>query len=368
MLSEQVFGIYKAIVTDVSCFEQTGKIRTRISAFQGGGVPKDLLDGYDSKSYADVTSRDILTDIMLPFGGGYDYGMFKLPQVNSVGLVAFIDGSRTTPVWIGSTANSIFNTDNKLVQLDIPSDRNNGYPAKYFDKSENESVFNFDDANAFIIKTKKNELKDFNKPETMDWKKNPVENSFVLSSVKAGIYHRIDDDTYQELALINGKDENGNDTGSVEMSYVISEDEHRKITADDKSIIIRNKDADTEAKIVLIKPTTDPNGEEIPGGIYINSFEDNARNNELEGSRIGTSIKITPASIDINAGHSHITLSRNIDQSNEKVTISTSKLQIIADDISFGSSGYSFVVSPNSGLNFTLEDGSMLTTTNHIRV
>lgn len=358
MLSEQVFGIYKAIVTDVSCFEQTGKIRTRISAFQGGGVPKDLLDGYDSESYADVTSRDILTDIMLPFGGGYDYGMFKLPQVNSVGLVAFIDGSRTTPVWIGSTANSIFNTDDELIQSDIPSDRNNGYPAKYFDESENKSVFNFDDANAFVIKTKKNELKDFNKPETMDWKKNPVENSFILSSVKASIYHRIDDDTYQELALINGKDENGNDTGSVEMSYVISEDEHRKITADDKTITIKNKKADIEARIILNED----------GGIYINSFQDNTTDNRRTGSRVETSIKLTPASVNIDAGSSHISMSRNINENNEKITISASKVQIIADDISLGSSGYSFVVSPNSNLNFTLEDGSMLTTTNHIRV
>lgn len=359
MLSEQVFGIYKAIVTDVSCFEQTGKIRTRISAFQGGGVPKDLLDGYDSESYADVTSRDILTDIMLPFGGGYDYGMFKLPQVNSVGLVAFIDGSRTTPVWIGSTANSIFNTDDELVQSDIPSDRNNGFPAKYFDDSENKSVFNFDDANAFVIKTKKNELKDFNDPNTMDWKENPVENSFILSSVKASIYHRIDDDTYQELALVNGKDENGNDTGSVEMSYVISENKYRKIIADDKTITIKNKETkDIEARIILDKD-----------GIYINSFQDNIdTGNNITGSRVETSIKLTPASVNIDAGGSHITMSHNIDRSKDKITINASNVQIIADNISLGSSGYSFVVSPNSNLNFTLEDGSMLTTTNHIRV
>ena len=112
MLEDQVFGLYKAIVTDVSCFEQTGKIRTRISAFQGGGVPKDLVDGYDSDAYADVSSRDMLTEIFMPFGGGYNYGMFKLPQINSVGYVAFVDGSRSTPVWMGSTANLLFNTDN----------------------------------------------------------------------------------------------------------------------------------------------------------------------------------------------------------------------------------------------------------------
>lgn len=367
MLEDQVFGIYKAIVTDVSCFEQTGKIRTRISAFHGGSVPKNLLDGYDSDTYSDVSSRDILTDIMMPFGGGYNYGMFKLPQINSVGLVAFIDGSRSTPVWIGSTANSLFNMENSPVEFDIPSDKNNGYPSRYYNETENKSKFNMEDQNAFIINTKKNDLPDFNQPETMNWVKNPVENSLVLSSTKASIYHRIDDDTYQEFSLTNKKDKDGTDIGSIEMAYVISDDEHRKITADDKTITIRNKDTNTEAKIVLIKPGINSNGEEEPGGISISSFQDNAGNN-ITGSRIETSIKLTPASVNIDAGNSRITMSRNIDKTKDKMTIKTSKLQILADDISLGSSGYSLVASPNPNLNFTLEDGSMLTTTNNIRV
>ena len=354
MLEEQVFGIYKAIVTDVSCFEETGKIRTRISAFNGGGVPKDLIDGYDSDAYADVSSRDTLTDIMLPFGGGYDYGMFKLPQINSVGLVAFIDGSRTTPVWIGSTANSIFNMENTLVQSDIPSDRNNDRPAKYYDYNQGKSVFNFDDPNAFIIKTKKNELPNFKDYETMNWQNNPVENSFVLSSIKAGIHHRVDDDTYQELILSNDPE---NNTGSVEMSYVISDDEFKKITASDDSIIIKNKNDKIETKIEF-----DDNGT-----IYLNSFEDNLGNRQT-GSRIETSIKLTPSSVEIKAGGSNITMTRNVNENNEKMTINAKNIQIIADDVSFGSSGYSFVISPNSNLNFTLEDGSMLTTADNIRI
>lgn len=354
MLEDQVFGVYKAIVTDVSCFEQTGKIRTRISAFNGGGVPKNLIDGYDSDTYADVSSRDTLTDIMLPFGGGYDYGMFKLPQVNSVGLVAFIDGSRTAPIWIGATANTIFNIENELVQSDLPSDRNNNKPAKYYDDSEGRSVFNFDDSNAFIIKTKKNELVDLKDYETMNWENNPVENSFILSSAKASIYHRIDEDTYQEFVLSN---DSQNNTGSIEMAYVIDEETFKRITVNDESITIRNKNGDAEAKIIL--------GND--GTIYINSFEDNIGNKQT-GSRIETNIALSPASIEIKAGHSNIKMARNVDEDNEKMTITASKIQIVANDISLGSSGYSFVVSPNSGLNFTLEDGSMLTTANHIRV
>ena len=354
MLEDQVFGIYKAIVTDVSCFEQTGKIRTRISAFHGGSVPSNLLDGYDSDTYSDVSSRDILTDIMMPFGGGYNYGMFKLPQINSVGLVAFIDGSRSTPVWIGSTANSLFNMENSPVEFDIPSDKNNGYPSRYYNETENKSEFNMKDQNAFIINTKKNDLPDFNNPETMNWEKNPVENSFVLSSTKASIYHRIDDDAYQEFILNNDPEKN---TGSIEMAYVVDENNFKRITADDDSVTIRNKDGDIEAKIQLEKD----------GSILINSLEDNSGNKQT-GSRVETHILLKPAAIEVVAGGSRIEMSRNVDENNEKMTIKASKIQVLADDISLGSSGYSLVASPNPNLNFTLEDGSMLTTTNNIRV
>ena len=355
LLDEQIFGIYRAIVTDVSCFEATGKIKTRISAFHSGSVTSNLLNGYDSNTYADVTSRDILTDIILPFGGGYNYGMFKLPQINSVGLVAFINGSRSLPIWLGSTANSLFNSSNELVESDIPSDRDNNYPAKYYDEDEEKSVFNFDDANAFIIKTKKNYLDEFTNPETMNWQNNPVENSFVLSSAKASLYHRVNDDSYQEFILSNDSEKG---TGSISIGYVISEDEFKRITANDDSITIRNKNGNVEAQITL----------DDEGGIFIDSYEDTTSGNKQTGSRVEASIKMTPASIELKSGGCQVSMSRNINENNEKLLLKASKVQILAKDISLGSSGYSLVVSPNPNLNFTLEDGSMLSTASNIRV
>ena len=352
-MDEMLFGVYRAIVTDISCFEQTGKIKTRITAFNSGSVPRDLISGYDSTSFSDVRSRDILTDIMLPFGGGSDYGMFKLPQVNSVGLVAFIDGSKSFPIWIGSTANSIINNQNNIIHSDLPSDKDNNYPGIYNDDSD-KVVFNYDDPNAFIIKTKVNKLDDLMHPETMRWEDNPVENSFILSSTKARIYHRIDDITCQEFILNNDPE---NNTGSIGLSYYISEEDYRKIEADNNQILVKNKTGDITAQIII----------DDKGDILINSFEENSGNKQT-GSKIETSIKLTPASVNINAGNSNITMNRNIDENQEKITISAKKIQIISQDISLGSSGYSLVVSPNPGLNFTLQDGSMLTTANNIRV
>ena len=353
MLNDQLFGIFRAIVTDISCFEKTGKIKTRISAFNSGASPKDLINGYDSDSFSDLISRDVLTDIMLPFGGGTDYGMFKLPQVNSTGLVAFINGSKSNPIWIGSTANSLTDSDNNLVQLDFPSDRDNNNPAIYYD---NGVVFNMNDPNSFIIKTKTNKLDDYTKPETMVWNNNPVENSMIMSSAKLSFYHRVDDDTYQEFVLDNG--DGKENQGTINLGYVVSENEFKRVTFDDSTITIRNKSGAVEAEMIL----------DDSGDIYITAFDDSIAKDPSSGIRIGTSIELTPASINLKSGHSQISMSRNIDYNNESVTITTSNLQVLAKNISFGSSGYSLVVSPSPNLNFTLEDGSMLTTANNIRV
>ena len=141
------------------------------------------------------------------------------------------------------------------------------------------------------------------------------------------------------------------------MSYYISEEDYRKIEADNNQILVKNKTGDITAQIII----------DDKGDILINSFEENSGNKQT-GSKIETSIKLTPASVNINAGNSNITMNRNIDENQEKITISAKKIQIISQDISLGSSGYSLVVSPNPGLNFTLQDGSMLTTANNIRV
>lgn len=353
MLNDQkLFGIFRAIVTDISPFSKTGKIKTRISAFNSGSCPKDLVNGYDSDLFADIISRDILTDIMMPFGGGTDYGMFKLPQVNSTGLVAFINGSKSNPIWIGATANSDVDDDNNIIGLDFPSDKNNNEPAIYYD---DETVFNFDDSNSFVIKTKTNKLDDYTNPETMVWSNNPVENSIIMNSAKMSFYHRIDNDTYHEFVLDNG---DNNNQGSIRLGYTVSEEEFKRVTFDDNTITIKNKSGDVEAEMILSDD----------GGIYITAFDDAGSNDPSQGTRVGASIELTPASINLKSGHSIISMARNIDLNKESVSITTNNLQVLAKNISFGSSGYSLVASPNPNLNFTLTDGSTLVTTNNIRV
>lgn len=352
-----IFGIYRAIVTDTSCFATTGKIKTRISAFNYGSVTSNLINGYNSNAFTESLSRDILTDIMLPFGGGYDCGMFQLPQVNSVGLVAFIDASRTMPIWLGYTANQI-RSKGKITQLDFPSDTNNDNPAIYYDNETESSVYNIKDESSFILNTKSNTLPDKRYPSTMDWQNNPVENSVVLNKSKAAVYHRINDARFIDFSLANEDEE-----GSISLAYTLGEEESESLTMGEsinnqknRAIVVKNKNRDLTAQIVLSDD----------GGILIDAFEDNAGNAQT-GSRVEASIKLTPASISLETGSSIINLSRNINADNEGISIQAKNIQINAENVSFGHSGYSFVVSPNDSLNFTLEDGSMLTTANNIR-
>lgn len=377
MIDDRLFGVYKAIVTDTACFKTTGKIKTRISAFNGGYCPKNLLDSYDSGTFSKVINRDILTDIMMPFGGGYDYGMFKLPPINSVGLVAFIDGSRSTPVWLGGTANLYLNEENQLYESDVPSDRDNGYGAVYYDENskteENQSgiVYNMYDENAFILKTKTNILPNPSTPETMDWKKNPVQNAFIASATGIKLWHRINNEgAYQEFSLFCDENIQDNpetkdvdeseDAGYINLEYYIDENQYKHFRANNKSIDIISKDGQIEGKIKISDD----------GEIYIASIDNSGKGSQsASGSSVTSEITMNSAKIEINSGGSHISLIKNVDRQQEKIEISTSgSIQINAQKVSFGPDGYNFVLSPNANLNFTLEDGSMLTTSNNIRI
>lgn len=377
MIDDRLFGVYKAIVTDTACFKTTGKIKTRISAFNGGYCPKNLLDDYDADVFSKTINRDILTDIMMPFGGGNDYGMFKLPPINSVGLVAFIDGSRSTPVWLGGTANLYLNSNNELYESDVPSDKDNGYGAVYVDEEakteENPSgvVYNMYDENAFILKTKTNILPDPSNPKTMDWRENPVQNAFIASATGIKLWHRINDEgAYQEFSLFcdeniqdnpeTEKVDESEDAGYINLEYYVSDDQYKYFRANNKSIDIVSKDGEVEGQIKISDD----------GEIYIASLDNSGKGSQsASGSNVISEIKMNSAVITIISGGSHITMTKNVDRQKEQITIHTGgEIQIDAQKISFGPNGYNFVLSPNANLNFTLEDGSMLTTSNNIRM
>lgn len=339
---KKVLGVYKAIVTDVSCFKTTGKIKTRISCLNNNSIPADLINKYDKVLFEKQIEEDRLTYIFMPFGGGWNYGMFKLPEVNSIGIVQFIDGNLDSPIWLGSFNRGLTDKTGNLLELGIPSDRINEENNSSFYKDESESglIYDMENENSFIIKTKSNTLNDLSKPETMDWKKNKVDNTVVLNSSKAEMNHNIEEGKNYNISI--------NKEDGIKISY-IEEDNEKEIKINNLEISISSK-----AKA--------------------NSFKANFKGDKF---RIVTSKKINDSNIEsiieqkaskisLKSGDSSVVISNSI-KDNELI-LSGKTVRISAKSILLGNSGYNLVACPNENTSITLEDGTLLTTMDNIKV
>lgn len=116
-------GIHKAIVTDNSDFYLTGKIRVRIQAFYNEPLNFDLSTSFVAANYNNDLMLDSMALVHTPIGGGNNYGLFVLPQINSVGLIQFLGGDIKQPVWMGSFFNPEYNDKNEVFRVNVPNDQ-----------------------------------------------------------------------------------------------------------------------------------------------------------------------------------------------------------------------------------------------------
>lgn len=186
--------VYRAQVIDNSQFLTTGKIRVRIAKHYYGRMsdlsefPERIKEGLYFDSFNELKHMDSDVHIYSPIGGGNDYGMFFMPQVNSYGIVLMLgDASDSSNefIWLGS----IFEMDeNKTVK--IPSDTMNT-----INGLEQGSFINELLNGAMILKLRSTYLEDQTTPEkskaTLDWKQAPVENLVVLNKNRILIEHSV---------------------------------------------------------------------------------------------------------------------------------------------------------------------------------
>ena len=136
-------GLYSAMVIRNDHFFKYGTIRVRIfnwymaPNFVNGEVQNtdDIStdefmakrDGNLSESgfedIDEITHEDFECLLFSPLGGGKNYGLFALPQVNTKGAVAFLDGEWEKPIWIGGYFNPIKDENFKTIGVNIPTDR-----------------------------------------------------------------------------------------------------------------------------------------------------------------------------------------------------------------------------------------------------
>lgn len=202
--------VYKAQVIDNSQFLTTGKIRVRIAKHYYGNIsdlsitPEKIKEGLYYNTYNELKHSDSDVYVYSPIGGGDDYGMFFMPQVNSEGIVLMLgDASDNSNefIWLGS----IFEMKEGTIKM--PSDTMN--TANGF---ENNTFINELLNGALILKLRSTKLEDVTIPEeskdSLNWKKAPIENLIVLNKNKVLIEHSILDDnnniTGNSLLLMDG--------------------------------------------------------------------------------------------------------------------------------------------------------------------
>jgi len=340
-MNKKLTGIYRAIVTDNSCFKTTGKIKTKISCFNNNHVEYDLVNGYSSEEYQKQVNQDRLTLIFMPFGGGYNYGMFKLPEVNSIGLVQFIDGNPKAPIWLGSYCPSVNDISGSLIENSIPSDSlENNNSAFYTETNANSFSFNMEDEKSFIIKTKETSIDDLSDPSTMNWKESDVNNTFILNKEKALLNHNVNEDEDYYLKI-------NNDEISINYS---GDDNSKSIKVTDDSISVSSAAGNLSFSAKLSGNTLTINTSDSSGIKTIDS-----------------TISQTPSKLTLKAGDSSI-IAKRTSTGGDEISVTAPIIRLSADNIIMGNTGYSLVACPNKNMAITLEDGTMLSSLSSIEV
>lgn len=338
-MKEPLYGVFRAIVTETECFRTTGKIKTRISIFNNNYISKDLLDSFDANTFSKTVERDKLTSIMLPFGGGIDCGLFSVPQVNTIGLVTFIDGNTDNPIWIGGTSSNIFSTSGELIKSNYPSDNVYSNESIISLNEDSQKVeFNSEKINSFVIKTKTNELNDLSNPDSMNWEKNEIENGIVLNKNRMELLHVGNEGNIQDILLDN------NEEYSIKIKNEKDEKNYSIISIGNKGIKIEKKSNLSECFIYM---------------------EEDSNKISFKKDNLETNITQTEKTLKLENDASSISLSKiNL---KDEVIIQAPKVRISSENIILGNGDFKLVVSP-SNFNLTMEDGTLLTTAKNVRI
>lgn len=252
--------IYKARVIDTSMFPKTGKIRVRrFDTAHGENDTEDLSKFPKSISELSepvmingqpaIKHNDQEAFVYSPFGGGYDYGMFYLPQVNSVGLISDLGNTNDVSnlgnyVWLGAiydyTPEKIGLSEKEGCQepsnVNVPGLNNfdeDGISGGY---CENDLL------NSLVIKTKSTYLDDPLTPQdsvdTMNWKNRPIENLIVINDKKIEIIHNVingEQGSVQNIKLNSDGINISNVINGVNSAFSIDSDGKFTIKRDDNT-------------------------------------------------------------------------------------------------------------------------------------
>jgi hypothetical protein len=223
--------IYSAIVLSNENYFSTGCVKVRVFNWylgsrwkydsNGNIISPAEIDNLASDptmiNEGDMQSgptQDFLCWVYSPMGGGINYGMFHLPQVNERGLVSFIDGDLHKPIWMGSYFRPLLDNTQYpkqvIDQINAPNDDITGKKdgASY---QASASAVPAGDPNAIILRTKHTTLTPSGNSyaaNDLDWEQQTTENLVLLGSdqVRVRHYSNFNDGIYQEIVMKQGAD------------------------------------------------------------------------------------------------------------------------------------------------------------------
>lgn len=306
--------IYSALCLDNTHYFEKGTIKVRI--FEYYGIPKryykdgkiintnvdDLSKIEDELTKGDAgsleeggASADFEAMVFAPLGGGRNYGIFALPKTNEKGIVAFLDGSLSVPIWLGSYFQPIKNEKdyNKVDFVNAPnedpgidgvgSDMAKEGAANVENATVSEEMLG--DQNTIILRTKTTIP---GASADMDFEQTDSENLVALDSKKIRVRHFTGDEgeankKYQEIMIYKDEDNSNketiilevNNTDDTKQSYV-------KITEDNINFYMNNNGDETVFKLGVSEESSslyfeDKDGNTITGdasGLFVNGDED----------------------------------------------------------------------------------------------
>jgi len=242
--------IYEAIVIDNSKFFERGTITVRVSNFYFGNMTYNLVDDFPNSikdneiEGIDYKTLDFEALIHSSIGGGRNYGLFAMPQINEHGIVSFLNGGNKKIVWLGSIFNPI-KEEGEIKAVNIPSDKleaegvNQDGSINKVNNLENESI-----NNNIILRTKNTIFTDTS--DDINWEKVSTTNIVSIGEDRVKLIHFAKEDGWNETtpekyqSLIMEKNEDNINTITLSNINITDELESKISILEDKIELYTN--------------------------------------------------------------------------------------------------------------------------------
>lgn len=251
-----------------------------------------IKEGKDNEEFSTAKQNmDFEAVIFAPFGGGRNYGSFVMPQVNEKGVVAFLDGAFSKPIWMGSYFDKVRDIDMELkdkISISTPND----HPDNETIEGDSVNTMIANENVSMVIRTKHTEY-DESATEKVDWantEEQTTENLISVSDKRVRVRHYTEYDgttpqKYQEVMIHQDPNNEDKDTVELQVNNIADKKQsYIKITEDGFNLMSNNNGDTTIFKLGVSAEDNDEEGGGSGSTLYFKDKDGNSiigKNGEL---------------------------------------------------------------------------------------